>query len=77
MKDESDLVVLTRFLSHFDPEVKGRATEPPPPDIASRLDRLAAGEADGPERASLAAMLKEHPEWVRHLGLAIRNRIHP
>ncbi len=74
MNDDSDLLILTRFLGRFDPEVEGRGAEPPPPEIASRLDRLAAGTADAKERASLATLLKEHPQWVRHLGLAIRSR---
>lgn len=72
--DDADLLILTRFLSRFDPEVEGRAAEPPPPEVAARLERFAAGQADAKERASLALLLKEHPGWVRHLGLAIRGR---
>ena len=48
--------------------------EPPPADVAARLDRFAAGEADAAERGSVASMLKEHPEWVRYLAGAIRKR---
>ena len=71
---DSDLLILTRFLSRFEPEVEGRAAEPPPAGVAARLNRFAAGEADADERASLAVLLKEHPEWVRFLGMAIRGR---
>lgn len=74
LAQDQDLLILTRFLARFDPEVEGRAAEPPPPDVAARLARFAAGQADAKERASLAQLLKEHPGWVRHLGLAIRGR---
>lgn len=74
MNDDQDLLILTRFLNRFDPDVEGRAAEPPPADVAARLDRFAAGEADAAERGSVAGLLKEHPEWVRYLAGAIRKR---
>jgi hypothetical protein len=74
MNDDQDLLILTRFLNRFDPDVEGRAAEPPPADVAARLDRFAAGEADAAERGSVASMLKKHPEWVRYLAGAIRRR---
>jgi hypothetical protein len=74
MNDDQDLLILTRFLDQFDPDVEGRAAEPPPPDVAARLDRFAAGEADASERAGLAVLLKDHPEWVRYLARAVRQR---
>ena len=74
MNDDQDLLILTRFLNRFDPDVEGRAAEPPPADVAARLDRFAAGEADAAERGSVAGLLKEHPEWVRDLAGAIRKR---
>ncbi len=74
MNDDQDLLTLTRFLNHFDPDVEGRAAEPPPADVAERLNRFAAGEADATERGHVAGLLKEHPEWVRYLAGAIRKR---
>jgi hypothetical protein len=74
MNDDQDLLILTRFLNRFDPDVEGRAAEPPPADVAARLDRFAAGEADNAERGSVAGLLKQHPEWVRYLAGAIRKR---
>lgn len=74
MNDDQDLLTLTRFLNHFEPDVEGRAAEPPPADVAERLNRFAAGEADPAERSSVAGLLKEHPEWVRYLAGAIRKR---
>ncbi len=71
---DQDLDILTRFLGFFDPDVEGRAAEPPPRDIAALLQRFAAGEATPAERARVATLLKEHPEWVRHLAQAIRQR---
>lgn len=74
MNDDHDLLILTRFLNHFDPDVEGRAAEPPPAEVASRLDQFATGTATAQERSTLAALLKEHPEWVRYLAQAIRKR---
>lgn len=74
MNDDQDLLILTRFLNQFDPDVEGRAAEPPPADVAERLNRFAAGDADAAERGSVAGMLKEHPEWVRYLAGVIRSR---
>lgn len=74
MNDDEDLLILTRFLDQFDPDVEGRAAEPPPPDVAARLDRFAAGGADATERAGIANLLKDHPEWVRYLARVIRQR---
>ena len=74
MNDDHDLLILTRFLNQFDPDVEGRAAEPPPAEVAGRLDRFAAGTASAEERSSVAALLKEHPEWVRYLAQAIRKR---
>lgn len=74
MNDDQDILTLTRFLNHFEPDVEGRAAEPPPADVAERLNRFAAGEADPAERSSVAGLLKEHPEWVRYLAGAIRKR---
>ncbi|HEY1052725.1 MAG TPA: hypothetical protein VGE39_23300 [Prosthecobacter sp.] len=72
--NEQDLDILTRFLNQFDPEVEGRAAEPPPPDVAERLNRFASGDSSATERGSVAGLLKEHPEWVRYLAQAIRQR---
>jgi hypothetical protein len=74
MNDDLDLLILTRFLRHFEPDVEGRAAEPPPADIAASLDRFAAGDIQASERREMAAMLKQHPEWVRYLATAIRRR---
>lgn len=74
MNDDADLLILTRFLDQFDPDVEGRAAEPPPPDVATRLDLFAAGKADAAERAGIADLLKDHPEWVRYLARAVRQR---
>lgn len=72
--NEPDLNILTRFLGYFDPDVEGRAAEPPPRDIAALLKTFAAGDATTAERGRVATLLKEHPEWVRHLAQAIRQR---
>ena len=74
MNDDQDLLILTRFLNSFEPDVEGRAAELPPADVAERLNRFAAGEADPAERGSVASLLKEHPQWVRYLAGAIRRR---
>ncbi len=72
--NEPDLDILTRFLGYFDPDVEGRAAEPPPADVAERLNRFASGDASASERSHMAGLLKEHPEWVRYLAQAIRQR---
>ncbi|HCN27530.1 MAG TPA: hypothetical protein DIT64_01835 [Verrucomicrobiales bacterium] len=74
MNAEHDLSILASFLRRMAPEVEGHDMGDPPGDIRARLDAFAAGRAGAGERAALAALLKEHPEWIRHLGRAIRAR---
>jgi len=74
MNTEHDLSILTRFLSRMVPDVEGHDMGDPPEDVMPRLDAFAAGKADAKERASLAQLLKEHPEYLRYLGKAIRGK---
>ena len=74
MNDDQDFLILTRYLKQFSPDVEGRATESPPPDIAARLDRFTSGGVDASERSNLALLLKDHPEWVRYLAGKIKQR---
>lgn len=74
MNAEHDLSILTRFLSRMMPDVEGHDLGDPPADICARLDIFAAGQANAPERTSLAQLLKEHPEYIRYLGRAIRGQ---
>lgn len=72
MNAEQDLLILTRFLRRMDLDVEGHDMGDPPADVTPRLDAFAEGKADAKERASLAQLLKEHPEYLRYLGKAIR-----
>ncbi|SKB01085.1 hypothetical protein SAMN02745166_03304 [Prosthecobacter debontii] len=74
MTAENDLFILTRFLRRMDLDVEGHDLGDPPADVLPRLDAFASGEADAKERAALAQLLKEHPEYLRYLGKAIRSR---
>lgn len=74
MNAEHELSILAGFLRRLSPDVEGHDLGDPPADITPRLDAFAAGQADAAERAALAALLKEHPEWLRYLGRAIRAR---
>lgn len=70
--NEPDLSILNRFAGYFDPDAESRSAGPPPRDIAALLKRFAAGEATAAERTRVTTLLKEHPEWVRHLAQATR-----
>lgn len=74
MNAEHDLLILTRFLRRLDPDVEGHDLGDPPEEVIPRLDAFAAGKANAQERASLAQLLKEHPEYLRYLGRAIRSK---
>jgi len=74
MNAENDLSILTSFLRRMMPDVEGHDMGDPPADVSARLDAFAAGGADAKERASLAQLLKKHPEYLRYLGRAIRAR---
>ncbi len=74
MNPEHDHAILTQFLRRLSPEVEGHDAGDPPEDIAARLDHFASGSADASERALIAQVLKDHPEWLRYLGRAIRSR---
>lgn len=74
MNAEHELSILAGFLRRLSPDVEGHDLGDPPDDITPRLDAFAAGQADATERAALATLLKEHPEWLRYLGRAIRAR---
>jgi len=71
---DNDLLLLTRFLTRLDVDVEGRSAEPPPADVATRLERFASGQADAKERGDVAGLLQQHPEWIRHLATLIRQR---
>ncbi|MCB1208697.1 MAG: hypothetical protein KDK97_05195 [Verrucomicrobiales bacterium] len=73
MNAEHDLSILTSFLRRLSPEVEGHDAGDPPEEVAARLDNFATGGADAKERASLAELLKRHPEWLRYLGRKIRS----
>jgi len=72
MNAEHDHSILSNFLRRMVPDVEGHDMGDPPEDVAPRLDAFAAGKADAKERAALAQLLKEHPEYLRYLGKAIR-----
>lgn len=74
MNAEHDLSILTQFLRRMVPDVEGHDMGDPPAEVMPRLDAFAAGQADAKERSALAQLLKEHPEYLRYLGKAIRNR---
>ena len=74
MSTDPDFDILTSFLRRMMPDVEGHDLGDPAADICARLDRFAAGQADGKERAALSRLLKEHPEYIRYLGRAIRGR---
>jgi hypothetical protein len=44
---DHDLLLLTDFLRRLDVDVEGRSAEPPPADVAARLERFASGQANG------------------------------
>jgi hypothetical protein len=71
---EHDLAILSGFLRRMLPEVEGHDAGDPPAEVMTRLDTFAAGQADSRERASLAELLKQHPEYLRYLGRAIRGK---
>jgi anti-sigma factor RsiW len=71
---DHDLLLLTDFLRRLDVDVEGRSAEPPPADVAARLERFASGQANGKERGEIASLLQTHPEWIRHLAQIIRQR---
>ena len=71
---DNDLLLLTDFLRRLDVDVEGRSAEPPPADVAARLERFASGQAGAKERGEVAGLLQEHPEWIRHLAQIIRQR---
>lgn len=74
MNAEHDLSILTNFLRRMVPDVEGHDMGDPPEDVMPRLDAFAAGKADAKERSALAELLKQHPEYLRYLGKAIRNK---
>lgn len=74
MNAEHDLSILTKFLRRMSPDAEGHDAGDPPAEVMPRLDAFAAGKADAKERASLAQLLKDHPEYLRYLGKAIRNK---
>lgn len=71
---DNDLLLLTSFLSRLHVDVEGRSSEPPPAEVATRLERFASGRADAQERLQVATLLQEHPEWIRYLANIIRQR---
>lgn len=71
---DNELLILTDFLRRLDVDVEGRSAEPPPADVAATLERFASGQADTKERGQVAVLLRDHPEWIRHLGQIIRSR---
>lgn len=71
---EHDLAILSGFLRRMLPEVEGHDAGDPPAEVVTRLNIFAAGQADSRERASLAELLKQHPEYLRYLGRAIRGK---
>lgn len=71
---DNDLLILTEFLRRLDVDVEGRSAEPPPADIAASLERFATGQCSAKERGEVATLLRDHPEWIRHLGQMIRGR---
>lgn len=71
---EQDLAILTGFLRRLLPDVEGHDAGDPPPEVMARLDTFASGNADARERTALAELLKQHPEYLRYLGRAIRGR---
>ncbi len=77
MNAEHDLSILTQFLRRMAPDVEGHDLGDPPEDVTPRLDAFAAGNADAKERAALALLLKQHPEYLRYLGKAIRAKTAP
>lgn len=74
MNAEHDLSILANFLRRMVPDVEGHDMGDPPTELLPRLDAFAAGKADAKERSALALLLKEHPEYLRYLGKAIRSR---
>jgi len=74
MSSLPDFNILASFLRRMMPDVEGHDAGDPPEAVRTRLDKFAAGRADARERASLAQLLKEHPEYIGYLGRAIRTR---
>ena len=71
---DNDLLTLTEFLRRLDVDVEGRSAAPPPADVAASLERFASGDCSAKERGEVAQVLRDHPEWIRHLGSIIRER---
>jgi hypothetical protein len=71
---DNDLLILTEFLRRLDVDVEGRSAAPPPADVAASLERFATGQCSAKERNDVATLLRDHPEWIRHLGSIIRDR---
>ena len=71
---DNDLLILTEFLRRLDVDVEGRSAAPPPADVAASLERFDTGQSSAKERNDVATLLRDHPEWIRHLGSIIRDR---
>ena len=74
---EQTLQILERFLALTQVEVEGRVKRPVPPELERQLQALAEAQAGPDERARLALLLKDHPEWVAHLAEQIKMRRPP
>ena len=65
--------VLADFLKQFEPQVAGRASEPPPTDVRQKLELFARGELSQDERGRLCAALIDRPEWVEMLVREVKS----
>ena len=64
--------ILETFLANWQPDVAGRTAEEIPPELRERLRVFAQARLGGQDRAELAELLKQHPEWVRVLASQIK-----
>ncbi|MFA7344505.1 MAG: hypothetical protein WC003_09390 [Terrimicrobiaceae bacterium] len=54
-----------RFLDSLDREVRGRESQPPPPEVRARIARFIEGDLAAAERAALLEDLRNGlPGWI-------------
>lgn len=66
--------IVDRFLAQWESDVAGRTTETVPPELQERLRAFARGGAKDRDRAELATLLKERPEWVSLLARQVKEQ---
>jgi hypothetical protein len=67
-----DFKTLIDFLDRFEPEVTGKALVAPEGEVASKLERFAAGQCEKEERAEVCAILRSNPTWLRWLAERVK-----